>query len=251
MDEAVVDDLAAEQAALDALVAHVDEAAWETPTPAEGWNVRAQVAHLAFFDEVALVSLSGDGEARFRELGRSRRDPEARKRTASPGEGKKGAEVLAWWRDARAQEVAAFRAVDPTARVPWGPNLMAAPSLCTARLMETWAHGLDCFMALGVEPEDTDRLRHVCHITYRAIPHAFRDAKREMPGTLDDLVVEVSSPSGELWRYGSPSAPQRIEGTAAEFARVGVRRMKRADAKTLRADGPLADAALDTLKAYL
>jgi hypothetical protein len=72
-----------------------------------------------------------------------------------------------------------------------------------------------------------------------------------MPGALDDLVVEVISPSGGLWRYGSPSASQRIEGSAAEFARVGVRRMKLSEATTLTAEGTLADAALGTLKAYL
>ena len=73
-----------------------------------------------------------------------------------------------------------------------------------------------------------------------------------MPGALDDLVVEVISPSGRgLWRYGSPSASQRIEGSAAEFARVGVRRMKLSEATTLTAEGTLADAALGTLKAYL
>jgi uncharacterized protein (TIGR03084 family) len=251
MDEAIVDDLAAEQAALDALVDRLDEAAWNTPTPAEGWNVRDQPAHLAFFDEVAVASVAGDGPARFREMATRRSEPHLREMLGSPGAGRTGADVLAWWRAARREEVTSFRRVDKSAQVSWGPNYMAAASLCTARLMETWAHGLDCFAALGVQPVDTERLRHVCHITYRAIPHAFGDAHTQMPGSLDDLVVEVISPSGELWRYGSPSAPQRIEGSAAEFARVGVRRMKLSEATTLQAEGTLAEAALGTLKAYL
>jgi uncharacterized protein (TIGR03084 family) len=117
--------------------------------------------------------------------------------------------------------------------------------------METWAHGLDCFTALKVEPVDTDRLRHVCHITYRAIPHAFRDAGQPMPGHIDDLVVEVTSPSGDLWRFGPPSASQRIKGTAGDFARVGVRRKRLADARSLEGQGELAWRALPILKAYL
>jgi uncharacterized protein (TIGR03084 family) len=251
MDDAIVDDLAAEQAALDALVDGLDEAAWDTPTPAEGWNVRDQIAHLAFFDEVAVASVAGDGLARFGDMAARRGDPHLRSAPGSPGTGRTGADVLAWWRTARREEVTAFERVDRSAQVRWGPNDMAAASLCTARLMETWAHGLDCFTALGVDPVDTERLRHVCHITYRAIPHAFRDAQLHMPGALDDLVVEVSSPSGGLWRFGLPSASQRIEGSAAEFARVGVRRLKLSEATTLKAEGTLAAAALGTLKAYL
>ncbi len=48
-------DLEAEQAALDARVAPLPPAAWETPTPSEGWAVRDQITHLAFFDAVAHV----------------------------------------------------------------------------------------------------------------------------------------------------------------------------------------------------
>jgi uncharacterized protein (TIGR03084 family) len=250
MDHPIVDDLGAEQAALDALVADLDEPGWDMPTPAEGWTIRDQIAHLAFFDEVAVASLTGSGQARFAELTVQSPDLTDAHR-GPPGAGRTGAEVLSWWRGARRSEISAFREADPSARVPWGPNFMAAPSLCTARLMETWAHGLDCFAARQVEPVDTDRLRHVCHITYRAIPHAFRDAGQPMPGRLDDLVVEVTSPSGHLWQFGPPSAPQRIEGTAADFARVGVRRMRLADARSLQSTGELASSALLILKAYL
>ncbi|MDQ2635529.1 MAG: maleylpyruvate isomerase family mycothiol-dependent enzyme, partial [Actinomycetota bacterium] len=169
---------------------------------------------------------------------------------AAPAENIPGNEVLSSWRQARDDELAALRRIDSAARVPWGPNLMSAVSLCTARLMETWAHGLDCFAALGVEPVDTDRLRHVCHITYRAIPHALMESGVSRPDTINDLVVEVSSPGGAMWRFGRGNAPNRINGTAAEFARVGVRRMRLEDS-ALRAHGPLAEAALPHLKAYL
>ena len=117
--------------------------------------------------------------------------------------------------------------------------------------METWAHGLDCFMALCVEPADGERLRHVCHIAYRAIPNALLQAGLTMPAPLDDLVVEVRSPTGALWRFGRQGAPNRIEGTAGEFARVGVRRMSLSQAISLCAKGPLAELALPHLKAYL
>jgi uncharacterized protein (TIGR03084 family) len=249
-DSPLVDDLAAEQAVLDDLVSDLCEEQWATPTPAAGWKVRDQIAHLAFFDDVATVSLTGGGDARFAELyaamGTGKPDF-----VRSPAGDRSDCEVLARWRKVRATEEFAFRRIEPTSRVPWGPNKMAAQSLCTARLMETWAHGLDCFMALGVAPVDTDRLRHVCHITYRAIPHALMQAGLTMPAPIDELVVDVVSPSGELWRFGREDAPNRIEGTAAEFARVGVRRMRLDDATTLQPNGPLAEVALPNLKAYL
>ncbi|MGV0714506.1 maleylpyruvate isomerase family mycothiol-dependent enzyme [Mycolicibacterium sp. XJ662] len=249
MDSSVLDDLVAEQKVLDDLVDGLDEAQWATPTPAAGWTVCDQIAHLAMFDEVATTSLTGGGEARFAEIIAAVASGDAAF-IDTPAGNTPGNEVLSSWRQARDDELAAFRRIDSAARVPWGPNLMSAVSLCTARLMETWAHGLDCFTALGVEPVDTDRLRHVCHITYRAIPHALMDSGVSRPETIDDLVVEVSSPDGAIWRFGRRDAPNRINGTAAEFARVGVRRMPLADS-ALRAHGPLAEAALPNLKAYL
>lgn len=245
----VLDDLIAEQAVLDDLLCDLDEAQWVIPTPAEGWSVRDQIAHLAMFDDVATTSLTGGGEVRFAEIIAA----VAAGNTPfidSPAADRPGSEVLSAWRQARDGEVAAFRRIDPSTRVPWGPNLMSAMSLCTARLMETWAHGLDCFTTLGVEPVDTDRLRHVCHITYQAIPYALRQSGVPESGTINDLVVEVTSPGGALWRFGRSDAPNRIDGTAAEFARVGVRRMP-LEESALRAHGSLAEVALPNLKAYL
>lgn len=249
MESLILDDLAAEQAILDDLVGGLDEAQWGTPTPAAGWSIRDQIAHLAMFDDVAISSLTGGGEARFAEILAALASGDTAI-TDTPAGVRPGDEVLSAWRLARNGQLAAFRRIDPGTRVPWGPNLMSAVSLCTARLMETWAHGLDCFTALGVEPVDTDRLRHVCHITYLAIPYALVQSGVSRPDTIDDLVVEVSSPGGAVWRFGRRDAPNRIDGTAAEFARVGVRRMALA-ASDLRAHGPLAEVALSNLKAYL
>jgi uncharacterized protein (TIGR03084 family) len=50
---------------------------------------------------------------------------------------------------------------------------MSAASMATARLMETWAHGLDVADALGVAPEPTDRLRSIAHIGVRTRNFAF------------------------------------------------------------------------------
>ena len=92
-----------------------------------------------------------------------------------------------------------FAALDPNVRVPWGIG-MRAPSLITARLMETWAHGLDVFAALGTEPHDTDRLAHVAWLATRALPYAYTFAGREPPA--EPLRVELTLPSGAPWNTG-------------------------------------------------
>src|SRR5215203_7121163 len=54
--EQVLGDLDAESAALEAMVAPLDEPGWRTPTPAAGWDIATQVAHLAWTDEVAVAA---------------------------------------------------------------------------------------------------------------------------------------------------------------------------------------------------
>ena len=46
----ICDDLEAESADLLSILGPLSAADWDQPTPAEGWTVRDQVSHLAFFD---------------------------------------------------------------------------------------------------------------------------------------------------------------------------------------------------------
>jgi uncharacterized protein (TIGR03083 family) len=52
----VIADLTAEAAEVDALVAGLSEAEWDTPTPAPGWPIRHQIGHLAFIFRIAGLS---------------------------------------------------------------------------------------------------------------------------------------------------------------------------------------------------
>ena len=60
--DAICDDLAAEQDALDVVVAPLPPEAWEMATPAPGWAVRDQIGHLQFFDATATLAAT-DAEA--------------------------------------------------------------------------------------------------------------------------------------------------------------------------------------------
>ena len=56
MTDALRDDLAAEHEALDDAVAALDDAGWDRPTPADGWRIRDQIGHLAYFDAQAVLA---------------------------------------------------------------------------------------------------------------------------------------------------------------------------------------------------
>src|SRR5215470_16572459 len=98
----IVDDLRAESDDLDGLVADLPAARWADDTPAAGWTVAHQIAHLLWTDRVALLSVT-DVAAFGKALEAAAADPsrfvdrgaEDIVATASP------AELLADWRDTR------------------------------------------------------------------------------------------------------------------------------------------------------
>src|SRR6476661_6248695 len=57
-DRGVLDDVRAESADLDAMVADLPAEHWAMPTPAPGWTIAHQIAHLAWTDDAALLALT-------------------------------------------------------------------------------------------------------------------------------------------------------------------------------------------------
>ena len=55
---ALAADLAAEQDALDAVVAGLSPEQWQAPTPSPGWTVADQIGHLAYFDATATLAMT-------------------------------------------------------------------------------------------------------------------------------------------------------------------------------------------------
>jgi uncharacterized protein (TIGR03084 family) len=245
----LLDALEAEQTSLQAELHDLSADDWFRPTPAKGWDVRDTVAHLADIDEIAIDTCVG-GPRPLNDFAESLASPEDTTLWGVlRGRRRAGRDVLAWWEDTSARERDVLGRLEPTERVPWGIG-MRTPSLVTARLMETWAHGLDVRTALGLPIVDSDALRHVAWLSYRALPYAFSLAGRDQPP--GDLRVELTSPSGdETWTYGPAGAPNRITGPAGEFCRLFVQRMARHDARNLVAEGDGAVAALEVARAFL
>ena len=245
---AIVDDLEAEQVVLQSLLRDLDPDDWFRPTPAWSWDVRDSIAHLADVDELALDTMDDGPRSLPKVSATSASSADVTFKGVLRGRRRSGAEVLAWWEESAAVIRDALRAIDPSTRVPWGIG-MRAPSLATARLMETWAHGLDVYAAVGVEPVDTDRLRHVAWLATRALPYAYTVAGREPPN--DPVRVELTLPGGGEWSLGPADAANRITGPAGEYCRVFVQRLPARDAPGVVAEGDAARDALAVARAYL
>jgi uncharacterized protein (TIGR03084 family) len=210
-----VAELRAESDDLDALVAPLDAQRWADPTPAPGWTIAHQIGHLLWTDRAALLAVTD--EAAFAEmLAAALQDAEgfvdagAAQLAATPA-----AELLDEWRVTRGRLHDELLAVPDGRKLPWFGPPMSATSMATARLMETWAHGLDVADALGVERRATARLRSIAHIGVRTRDFAFTINKLTPP--TEPFRVELRGPEGDTWTWGPPDAAQRVSGSAEDF----------------------------------
>lgn len=211
----IVADLRAESDDLDALVAALPQNRWALPTPAAGWTIAHQIAHLLWTDRVALSAVTGDA-AFTAALEAAAADPTG---FVDKGAGELAAlppsELLAEWRENRARLHEALLAVPDGRKVPWFGPPMSAASMATARLMETWAHGLDVADALGVTRPATPRLRSIAHLGVRTRDYAFFVHNLAAPA--GPFLVELRGPGGGIWSWGPPDAAQRVTGSALDF----------------------------------
>jgi len=242
----VLADLRDESADLDARVAGLSEVDWSRPTPAEGWTIAHQIAHLAWTDHVSVLA-ARDPDAFTAGLARAMEAPDrfvdegAREFLTEP------AALLARWRAGREALAGALVDVPAGAKVPWYGVVMSPTTMATARVMETWAHGLDVADALGVVREPTARLRHVAHLGHRTMAYGFVAHGRTEP--TGPVRLELSGPDGALWTYGPADAANRLTGPALDFCLLVTQRRNRADL-ALVPSGPVADEWLDVAQCF-
>ncbi len=231
--DAVLADLATECERLDALVAGLDEQGWRTATPAAGWDVATQIAHLAWTDEAAQTAAT-DKSGWDALVLEALADPEhAVDRAAVTGGVAAPSVILDRWRTARSRLAEALRDYPAGQKIPWYGPPMSATSMATARFMETWAHSLDVYDALGAEPEVSDRIRHVAHLGVRTRDFAFSVHGLEAP--TEEFRVTLTAPSGDLWAWGPEDATQTVTGAAYDFCLLVTQRINRADTSLVAA----------------
>lgn len=219
-----VDDLLAEQALVDVLVADFTEKEWMRPASyCTTWTIKDVITHIAFFDYCAVELLNGRGES-VNAVADAASDQDDHYHVLAYRD-KTGAEILRWWREQRTLMAACFMEQGPKGRVPWAAGLppMSVRSLASARLMELWAHSVDIYDALGKDPVVQDRIASTLFLSWQGRPNMYQvngiDFDPEKP-----LSLELTLPSGAVWAKGDPDAEDRIRGTARDWALVAIRR---------------------------
>lgn len=251
--EPVITDLAGEHAALDAVVASLDEEGWNLPTPSPGWTSHHQIAHLTFFDGTATTAITDPDrfKAETAELLRAAVEGgDLDTPTLAWALDLSATELLQRWRDGRDALLTAAEGLDADARVPWYGPSMGARSFLTARLMETWAHGQDVVDTVsartGVDRPATDRLRHVAQIGVITRTWSYVNRGLDVPDAT--VAVHLDAPSGDSWSWNRDGI-ESVSGPAEDFALVVTQR-RHVDDTALVCDGAAARDWMEKAQAF-
>ena len=233
----ICEDLEAETLALSTVVDSLDEVQWRAPTVAEGWDSHETILHLGSTDLLCRLAVTdptafavirerlANGEVSANGLG----GPEIQTMT--------GRQLWGWFLYGRMEMIEGLRNSDPKARITWlGPDI-GARSLATSRLLETWTHSHDLADTFGCDYPQTDRLRHIAHIG--VVTREFSYLNRGLSPPTQPMRVELASPSGRQWVWGSEDAADRVSSTAYEFCKVITRRVPFQDS-AVETEGDLA-----------
>lgn len=243
----VISALKADGDEVDAMVAGLDARRWALPTPAQGWTIAHQIAHLAA--TFRLAGLAAADPAAFAAVtSRLSDDFDANVAAAmapflaAPPDG-----LLAAWRQERATAERALAAVPADQVVPWLVRPLPPAVLASAGMMELFGHGQDIADALGVQRRHTDRIKYLVAFAVRVWDFGYLARGLTAPDV--EFRFELTAPSGARWEFGPADSPQKVTGSAADFCLLVTRRRHRADLD-LVATGADADKWLDIAQAY-
>lgn len=243
----VIADLTEDAKEFEALVTGLDDADWQRPTPAPGWTVANQVAHLAFIFRLAGTAAS-DAELFGAMAAKAAANFEGAVNAALAEFENDPPEVLrSRWRAETDTAIKALAAVPADQVVPWLVRPLPPAVLCCAGMMEMFAHGQDIADALGVTREHTDRLWWVTFFTTMTWDFGYQARGMTPPDV--QFRYELTAPSGATWEFGPADAEQRITGPAVDFCLLASRRRHRDDL-ALTATGADAETWLDIAQNY-
>ena len=124
---------------------------------------------------------------------------------------------------------------------------MAARTLATTRLAETWIHTGDVASGFGISLVPSERLVHVARLAWRTLPYAFARDGRDPPGP---VAFELVGPSGDRWDFGTDAdAPTTIRGPGVDLCLVASRRVT-PEETALTGTGPDAEAVLELVRTW-
>jgi uncharacterized protein (TIGR03084 family) len=239
--------LTAECDELDALLAGLDNDQWQLQTPAPGWTISHQVAHLAATFRMAGLSAS-DPNAFTALLAQLDEDFTVNVAHALLEYLSDPPELLfGRWQAERAAAVKALASVPADQNVPWLVNPLPPGVLAMAGMMEAFAHGQDIADTVGARRSPTDRMKFLVAFAVRTWDFGYLARNEPRPDV--QFRFELTAPLGAVWQFGPEDATQRISGPAADFCLLVARRRHRDDL-AITAVGPDADHWLDVAQAY-
>jgi uncharacterized protein (TIGR03084 family) len=239
---------------LDGLVAGLDEDGFALPSGCPGWSISDVLLHLAQTNEMAAAS----AERRFTEeaaafgtlvgtapTGATVDDLAGR--AVAAGRGLPGKEVYDRWKASSAAQAAALGACEAGTRLPWVAGDLAAITLATTRLAETWIHSGDVAAGLSRELMPAARLRPIARLAWRTLPYAFSRAGQTMSGP---VALRLTAPDGTTWEF-EPDEPAAttVSGPAIDFCLVAARRIA-PSGTALTATGPDGADVLDLVRTF-
>ncbi|WP_335936526.1 TIGR03084 family metal-binding protein [Streptomyces sp. PTD5-9] len=245
--DAVLKDLATDIEETARLVQDLDEAGWAAPTPAPGWSVADQIAHLTFIFHLAGTAASDPAAFKAIAAGAAHDFNGAVNAALEQFNAFPPAALLARFRALGGKSVEALASVPANEVVPWLVNPLPPAVLASAGIMELFGHGQDIADALGARREPTDRLRHL--VGFAVLTRDFGYLSRGLTPPAEPFRFELTAPSGEIWAFGPEDAAQRITGPAHDFCLLVTRRRHRDDL-ALTATGADADHWLGIAQAY-
>jgi len=223
--EQLCKDLHDEYTALDEIVSSIADMEWNAITTPEGWTVKDQIGHLAYYDGKARLAVT-DAKAfqhhieemvsGFTTFEKQSEDTLFHARQMNPRQ------LMDYWRTERSSLLAVLETLGRKDRIQWYGPSMSAISFATARLMETWAHGQNIVDTLKIKRTHSHRLRHIAHLGVKTFGWSFKNRQIEVP---DNIVrVELLSPLDEMWIWGDPNPEECVSGKAQDFFLVVTKR---------------------------
>jgi uncharacterized protein (TIGR03084 family) len=248
--QAIVGLLEEQQEELGSLVRDLDDDGWARPSACAGWDISDVLLHLAQTNEMAIGSTRGELDTVMSGLlagvPPATNIDDGAEAMVRNERGRPDADVHARWHRSCIDLRAGLLACEPSARLAWVAGQLAARTLATTRLAETWIHSGDIADGLGVALRPTDRLQPIARLAWRTIPYAFQREGLEPPGP---VAFRLTAPSGAEWRFGEDDAPTVISGSGHDLCRVAGQRADAADT-SLRGEGPDAPQVLRLVRTF-
>lgn len=228
-------------------LAGLQESDWIRPTPAKGWTVTDQVAHLAFVYNLAAQACHAPDEfkAGLQQVAEVGFEAAVKQGLTEYGAGS-AQDVLGRFKFASHMAATGLRSTTAQ-RVPWLVNPLPPSVLAMAGMLETFAHGQDIYDTLDTRVERGDELEYLVHFIART--RDFGYLSHDMTPPVQEFLFQITLPSGRTVEVGPADSSDVVRGPAEDLALLASRRRHRDDLDVV-ADGQDAKVWLTIAQAY-